>query len=602
MSRLHRLRAAFLAALAVALYANTFGHGYALDDRLVITHNEFTQAGWAGIPDLLKEDSFRGYLGAQANPVFGGRYRPLSLVAFAVEKALFGKSPFAHHLVQVLLYALCCAVFYRVAVEMLGARAGESPPWLSLPFVAALLFTVHPLHTEVVANLKSRDEILALLFALISLSLCLRAAAAPGRRDAIAAAVAFFVALLAKESAVTFLAIIPLSLWFFRKLGRAELARVMPGLAIATCAYLVLRQASVMGGTARPELLNDPFLGVSGADAWATAFYTLWRYLALIFWPHPLTHDYGPYHVAILSWSDLGPWLGFASQLALAGLALSGARTRAVPAYAAAFYLVALSVASNLLFTIGTFMGERFLFAPSAGAALGLAWALLAGIERWVPAALRARVALVAVGIWVSALAVATVIRNPVWRDNETLFRTDITVSSQSASANANLADVLLIRASETREPAERAQLEAEAVAHLETALQVHPSYERALEMLGAVHKRRGDFDGTLAALERLFRLNPRRGNVAFNAGTLILEHHPERGADAVRYLERAVEIRPDDADSHANLGAAYYGVGDLARAITSYERAVALAPERANHRANLEALRAEAAVPSDSR
>jgi Flp pilus assembly protein TadD len=62
-----------------------------------------------------------------------------------------------------------------------------------------------------------------------------------------------------------------------------------------------------------------------------------------------------------------------------------------------------------------------------------------------------------------------------------------------------------------------------------------------------------------------------------------------------VRYLERAVEIRPQDADAHANLGVAYYKAGDTPRAIASFERAVTLAPARADHRANLDALRAEA-------
>ncbi len=91
-----------------------------------------------------------------------------------------------------------------------------------------------------------------------------------------------------------------------------------------------------------------------------------------------------------------------------------------------------------------------------------------------------------------------------------------------------------------------------------------------------------------------MFELNPCRGSVAFNLGTLILERYPERSADAVAYLERAVEFRPEDADAHANLGVAYYQSGDAARAIASFERAVALAPDREDHRANLEALRSE--------
>jgi protein O-mannosyl-transferase len=591
----HRVRAAVIAALAVGLYANTLGHGYALDDRLVVTHNEFVRAGWSGLPKILTEDYLRGYLAEKANPMTGGRYRPLSLVTFAVEAAVFGPDhPFVGHLLNVLLYALCCVLFYLVSASLLSERA---PPddWLSVPFLAALFFTVHPLHTEVVANIKSRDEILALSFALGSLLLALRAVDLKQRAPAIGAAVCFFLALFSKESAITFLAVLPLSLWFFRTPARAGLMRVMPGIAGAAVAYLALR-AIFVAGPAAPggELLNDPFLGASRADTWATIFYVLGRYAQLVVSPHPLTHDYAPYHIAIQSWRDAGPWLGLGVQLGLAGLALSGARTRSIPAYAAAFYLATLSIGSNLVVPTGTFLAERFLFAPSAGAALGFAWALRAGVDRLVPDPRRRGVAAALAIVAAAVLGTLTVLRNPAWQDSYTLFTTDVAVSRESALANANVADVMLIRASETADPGERARLEGDAVAHLETALRVHPRYERALEMLSVAQGRRGDMDASLATVERLFALNPRRGKVAFNAGTIILERHPERSADAVRYLERAVEIQPDDADARANLGVAYYQTGDLARAIASFERAVALAPDRADHRANLEQLRAE--------
>jgi Tfp pilus assembly protein PilF len=500
--------------------------------------------------------------------------------------------PGVSHALNVLLYALCCALFYRVALELFEERK-PGVVWLSLPFVAALWFTAHPLHTEVVANIKSRDELLALAFALASLLASLRA-------RWIAASLCFLAALLSKESAITFLAVIPFSLWCFRTPARPALVRAMPAIGAGALAYLVLRALVLAADAGRsaapPDLLNDSFLGASTADAYATVVATLGRYLLLLVWPHPLTHDYAPFHIAITSWRSAAPWLSLVVHAGLAALATSALRTRSIPGYAASFYLATISVGSNLLFPVGTFLAERFLFAPSAGAAIGFAWALHAALTRFVPALNRraalARAAALAVTLVLGAL---TVLRNPAWRDSYTLFTTDIAVSRDSALANANAADVKLVRASETRDAAERAQLEGEAVAHLETALRIHPRYERALEMLAAAQGRRGDPDASLAALERLFALNPRRGTVAFNAGTILLQHHPERAADAVRYLERAVEIRPQDADAHANLGVAYYKAGDTPRAIASFERAVTLAPARADHRANLDALRAEA-------
>jgi hypothetical protein len=167
MVQVPRWHAAILAAVALGLYANTFGHGYALDDGIVILDNEYTKAGLSGLPRLLTEDSFQGFLGKETNPVAGGRYRPLSLVTFAIEIAAFGpQHPFVGHLLNALLYALCCVVLYQVMRSLLAQRTPDAGAWMTLPFAAALLFAVHPLHTEAVANIKSRDEILALLFAL----------------------------------------------------------------------------------------------------------------------------------------------------------------------------------------------------------------------------------------------------------------------------------------------------------------------------------------------------------------------------------------------------------------------------------------------------
>lgn len=140
--------------VAFALYANTLTHGYVLDDTIVITDNDFTAAGFAGIGDLLTTDSFHGFLGRDVEELAGGRYRPLSLVTFAIEGALFGKSPGVGHLGNVLLFALCCVMLLIVLEALLRDRPSLGP--LPVAFVAALLFAAHPVHREVVANIKGR--------------------------------------------------------------------------------------------------------------------------------------------------------------------------------------------------------------------------------------------------------------------------------------------------------------------------------------------------------------------------------------------------------------------------------------------------------------
>ena len=142
-----------LFAISAAVYVNTLGHDFALDDAIVITGNEYTKQGLAGIDEHLTRDSFTGFFGNERDLVMGGRYRPMSLIFFSIEYALFGETPVVGHFLNLLYYGLLVILIYFWLWRL--TREGAHRLW-SLPFVAALLFAVHPLHTEVVANIKGR--------------------------------------------------------------------------------------------------------------------------------------------------------------------------------------------------------------------------------------------------------------------------------------------------------------------------------------------------------------------------------------------------------------------------------------------------------------
>ena len=138
-------------ALAVVLYANTFRHGYVLDDDLVCAKNTYVQEGISGMGKIFSHSWYHGFTGVEDR-----YYRPVMLTSLAIDNTMFG--PDSHHVINVLIYGVSCALLYVLWVYLVG----HVYTWL--PLVAALLFAAHPLHTEVVANIKSRDELLALFF------------------------------------------------------------------------------------------------------------------------------------------------------------------------------------------------------------------------------------------------------------------------------------------------------------------------------------------------------------------------------------------------------------------------------------------------------
>ena len=151
---------------AFLLYGNTILNNYVLDDEYVITGNRFTQKGIEGLRDIFSYDSFKGYK-ENIFQVSGGRYRPFSIATFAVEHQLFGNNPHISHFINVLLFSLtCCLIYYILSKLMVKFPADK---WYkSLPFIATILFVAHPVHTETVAYIKSRDEIFSFLFSLLS--------------------------------------------------------------------------------------------------------------------------------------------------------------------------------------------------------------------------------------------------------------------------------------------------------------------------------------------------------------------------------------------------------------------------------------------------
>src|ERR1035438_1463129 len=144
--------------VAFAIYANSIPHGYILDDSGVLKDNWVVKRGIDGIPLILKTPYRYGI-----SLLTDDLYRPLSMVMFAIEWQLSPNTPAISHFVNVLFYALSCSLLLIVLRKLFR----NYHPLLAL--FACLLWMAHPVHTEVVANIKSRDEIMSVFFLLLTI-------------------------------------------------------------------------------------------------------------------------------------------------------------------------------------------------------------------------------------------------------------------------------------------------------------------------------------------------------------------------------------------------------------------------------------------------
>jgi protein O-mannosyl-transferase len=628
-TRVHML---LVAAFAFLLYANTLTHQFVQDDAIVITDNMFTKQGAAGIGGILTKDTFFGFFKVEGKDklVSGGRYRPFTLVIFALLYSVVGDSPFAFHLLTVLLFAGTCVVLYRTLLALFEKESGRGYATLAA-LLATVIFAAHPVHTEVVANVKGCDEIVTLLGSLATLWLVLRAFDEKNAKWAWIAAPVFFLACMSKENAITFLAVIPLALWVFRRADAGRIVPLMLPLGLAFLVFFGIRSAVLGVGLGKPplELMNNPFIKFVGTE-WvhcsapeklATITYTLGQYIRLLVAPLTLSHDYYPRTIGIMRWSDGGVILSLLGYIALVVLAVRLTARRSAIGFGIWYYLLTLSIVSNIVFPVGTNMGERFLFMPSVGYALIVSVLLLQLLKKngtWNASALTTPLAIG--GVLALAYGLRTVVRNPAWSSNENLFFTDVHNAPNSAKIRNACGGVLFDKARlEKEDAAKRRDYCTQALPHLNKALEIYPNYADAFMSRAGCHVMLGNADQSVADYRTVLRLQPQNAGAKSSLAVALREAGQAAGekkgdlnaalkllteawsinstdpitarllgvangmggrhADALTWFNKSVELEPTNASTLFDLGTAYQMAGDNAKAAEMRTKAEQLEP-----------------------
>ena len=401
-----------LLLLALAAAASSLGNGFAYDDVPMVLENARVHAGsplWT-------------YLGQGYWPSGNGlAYRPVTVWLFSVQWSLGGGAPSVFHLVSFILYFGTTVTLFWVACRMM-------PLWAA--WLAAAVFTVHPVHVEAVANIVGQAELQAGLTTLLALLLYLKARQedkmTPARLLGLTGLTLW--AALAKEQGL----LVPFVLLLAEvtivprqeRLG-IRLQRLAPlwvVLAAAVSIVLLLRH-TVLGGLAG-GMQAIALSGASTGERMLTMLGVIPQWARLLLWPSHLQADYSPPSL------DRATAFGIPQAFGVLLIIIVGAviwRTwsrRPAIAFGGCFMILTLLPVSNLVVTTGIVLAERTLYLPSIGLVLGLAAAgtVLARTPAFVRlSAVTAVLVLLGSGAWWSAH------RQPVWYDNERLFRQTLT-------------------------------------------------------------------------------------------------------------------------------------------------------------------------------
>ena len=582
LKKLKTFLAVIIGVFAFILYAQSIKHGYTLDDHKVIDQNNITTKGLAGISTILKTDY---WYGSGNNELRGPVYRPTSLIIYALVWEFSPNSPGAYHFINVLLYAITCLFLFLLLCRIFNK---QNPV---LPFVCALLYAAHPIHTEVVNNIKSLDEILCFLFAIISIWFLLKYTSTGANRSFILGGVSFFLSLVSKETGISFLLIIPLAIFFFTDYSKKSLTKISILLASTTVLWLIFR-AVIFNDlnqnitTATSALNNTLYAAPDFASKYATAFYILLRYVGLLVFPHPLTSDYNYAQIKIQTFSDPASLLGILVYAAMAVYSIVNFRKKSIIVFGILFYLLSLAPVSNIFFLGGSSMAERFMYIPSFGFCLVVAYLLIQftktqSVTPIYPSLVKffsfGKTLFLFAFLIATFYSIKTFSRNKDWKDTLTIYSRDIQVSENSATANQLLGNSLILQVASS--PIKKDQLDTFALAktYLKRALEIAPAFFYASSNLGYIYLIENKMDSAYLFLKEGVKHGPDDVQLNYYLGSALLGM--QKFDEAINVLRHAVSLNPTNKEAYFTLASSYLGKSDANNGLLCYSKIIELDP-----------------------
>jgi len=567
-----------LVCVVIAVYSNGLLSGFVWDDEGLIVQRSRLFSNPGNILTILSSSDAGLYV--RANPY----YRPVTGLSYFMDYHLWGLKPFWYHLENVLLHALVVALLYVLVAKAFGD--------VTLAFIVALLFAVHPVNAEAVDFISARNNILCAALMAGSL-LCVQSRTVAG---ALCGLAAYFLALLSKEPAVV-MPFFLLSLTFFGRQEKYRTGKVLLGGYFAVTVVYFLLRAWVLGvltTEAGAEFSLERFRVVASA---------LFENLRLMVFPVKLNALYTS------GWIVFQPYKAAVAVVG-AGLLCYCAVRRGIagPVRAGSLWMLwGFLPISNVVLIPSAPVAERYVYIPLMG------FALITGYGLYWLYRKRAAWGVALVLALTLTLGMRTFVRNFDWKDNMSLYGSMVSSDPANPAAHYNLAleymgagrnALAFQHLGETLrldpEDAEahnnlgvvydRLALLAEAMSEFQIAIKLKPDLPDAHNNLGVLYDRMGRYDEAIREFRNALRLLPDYVSAHNNLGLLYGELG--RFEDEIKEYQTALTYRYNSPEVHKNLGISYRQLGRYDEAIREFGIALMLNPNNAETLNELETAR----------
>ncbi len=609
---------AILLIISIGVYLNTLPNEFVYDDKFQVLNNPWIK-NIRYIPEIFLTNVW-AFVGEEN---LSNYYRPLMHIIYMINYHIFGFKPWGFHLTNILLHGgVSVLLFLLLSVlinqshdlnskfhpEQVGTNSKSKikkskiknpksqilnlkSQILSAPFIAALLFAAHPIHTEAVTWIGGIPELSFTLFYLFSFYLyiypvrdkSLNRIKVNGKwgNKIILSAIFFFLATLCKEPALTLPLLMLVYDYSFRKdtlllTGRQAspfssktlyhlIRRYLPYL-IVSIIYFILRTYALGGFAPLPKRHTQ----LSNYEYFINVFPLFTQYLEKLILPINMNAFYVFHPI-----SSIVEWKGIIAVILTLGFIFLVYFFRRHKVVFLSLLLMVIPLLPVLYIPAlgeNTF-ADRYLYLPSIGFVILISTAIPAlcnNARVYQFKVLRQSANFVVISILViltGLYSAGTIKRNYIWRDSYTLWTDTVEKSSDGHIPHNNLGLVYF-----------KQQRFDEAIKEYTMALKLNPNYAEAHNNLGVAYREKGEINKAIGHYEIAIKLNPDYDSVYNNLGVLYFEI--EEIDKAIEHYQTALKLKPEDPDVYTNLGNAYSAQGKFDEAIREYLIALKLKPD----------------------
>lgn len=544
-----------IAVISFIIFGNSINNEYALDDNMVVD-NVLVSHGIKAIPQIFKS---RYAVGKQDY-----EYRPMVTSSFALEKQFFGKLPASQttqekekkdlltqanisHFINLLLYILTCILLFNLLQTIFKDYN------VLVPLLVTILFLIHPLHTEPVANIKSRDELFMLLGIVLSLKYYLNYFNTNQLKYVVFAMLAVLFAVLSKKNALAALGLVPVVLYFVKADYKKVLISTF-SVVLVVVTFVLMKKGLLTGEATRKMLFFENPLVFEGNlfDRILVALYCSWFYLEMLIFPIKMSFYYGYNQIPMATLSNWQVWAALLFFISVGSYGFILFLKRNIIGLGLVIWFGVMLGVNNAIFPIVGIVADRFTYTFSLGFCIVVCYLLLKllkiNINSETVSVKLPTTFLLVFSVIFFAYSARTIARNADWHDKLTLYENDIEHLTESAKAHALVANTLYpLVTQELRTNPYNPQLPNDIqkiIHHYKEAIRIDSTYLTSINNLGSAY------------------LN-------------FMQDY----SLAIKYCEKAVAIDSSYVEAHTNLAFAYNKLQQPEKSLFHYAKVIELNP-----------------------